>query len=84
MADQILWKFCDEPQIKCTVEKLDKKEPGWTNKIRIYYVLSGPLSIRVGNRFIRLETDQLILINPYDYFAITEEGCTAAVFDLDM
>ncbi len=81
IKDNISWEFCNSPEMHCFIAPAVSCKSTWVNSLRIYYVLNDTLSIRVGNRYCILETDQLILINPYEMFSITKDGGNLAVFD---
>lgn len=84
MAGDYLWQFEDIGYILCTVEPVQKQEQRWMACVRIYFVLSGRMQLRVGAKSFPLRADDIILINKGELFAVTEGDGFAATFDLDI
>ena len=79
-----VWDFGDKIPLKGAIEPAVKSERIWLHWLRIIYVLSGTLNIRVGTRTHLLDADGIIVINPYEVFSIQESGSVIFTFDLDL
>lgn len=79
-----IWDFGSDVPIKSTIETAVRCDQSWLPTLRILYVLSGSLTIRVGTKTYNLGADGLLTINPYELFSIPENGSTVAIFDLDL
>lgn len=83
MDKQTIWSFADEGYIRCTVQPMQQHDQQWLAAIRIYYVLSGYMNLRIGTHSYRLGPDDLIIVNKHELFAITDCDGLAAIYDLD-
>lgn len=52
--------------------------------LRLYFVLSGSIGIRIGSRSYHYTADEIALINAHEPFSITKSDAIAAVYDLDV
>jgi len=84
MAERMIWQYLDDPYFRCAIGNISRQERTGLPYLRIYFVLSGTLSLRIGQRNYIFSADEIAMINPFESFYITQDGGVAAAFDLDL
>ena len=84
MAEHIVWKYRDDAYIRCVVHSTEKQEQQNLHCLRLYFVLSGTLHIRIGLRSYQHSADEITIINAHEPFSITQGGAMVAAFDLEL
>ena len=84
MAEHMIWQYLDDPCFRCSIGNITRQERMSLPCLRIYYVLSGTLNLRVGQRSYSCADDEFAMINPFESFSIPQDGGVAAAFDLDI
>ena len=84
MAERTIWQYLDDPCFRCAIGNISRQERTSLPYLRIYFVLSGTLNLRIGQRSHSISTDEIAMINPFESFYITQDGGVAAAFDLDL
>ena len=84
MAAHIIWQYLDDPCFRCSIGSIARQESASLPFLRIYFVLSGNLSLRIGQRSYTYSADEIAIINPFERFSVTQDGGAAAAFDLDI
>lgn len=83
MATRIIWKHTDDAFMQCFIRNAEPMEQQSLHCIRLYFVLSGTLHIRIGSRSYRYGPDEITLINAHEVSRVSQSDAVAAVFDLD-
>ena len=84
MAEHVVWKYRDDAFIRCIVHNTQKQEQQNLHCLRVYFVLSGTLHIRIGLRNYEYGADEITMVNPHEPFSITQGGAVVAAFDLEL
>jgi len=84
MAERIVWKYRDDAYIRCAVHSTEKQALQNLHCLRLYFVLSGTLHIRIGLRSYQYSADEITIINAHEPFSITQGGAMVATFDLEL
>lgn len=84
MAERIVWKYKNDAYIRCVVHSTQKQLQQNLHCLRLYYVLSGTLHIRIGLRNYEYTADEITIVNAHEPFSIMQEGAVVASFDLEL
>lgn len=84
MANQVIWEYKDDAFMRCVIGNAQKQEQQSLHCLRLYYVLSGTFSIRIGLRNHEYGADEITMVNPHEPFSITQGGAVIAAFDLEL
>ena len=84
MAEHLIWKYRDDAYIRCSFHNAQKQEQQILHCLRVYYVLSGTLYIRIGLRNYEYGPDEITMVNAHEPFSVTQEGAVVAAFDLEL
>lgn len=76
--------FGESIPVQMRIETAIPKPVNWSSHVELYYVLDGLLEITVLKQKYVLEQDQLIIINPFESYAISNSGSRLAVFTIDL
>ncbi|MBQ9268709.1 MAG: helix-turn-helix domain-containing protein [Oscillospiraceae bacterium] len=84
MHPSVLWKFADEGYIRCSVERVGRQDQQRLAAVRVYFILSGQVTLRTISRIDTLAPDSLAIVNKGEFFSVPEGDALSAVFDLDI
>lgn len=84
MKDRIIWEFSGDAFLSCTIRNTQKSSQQNLHCLRIYFVLSGTLGVRIGLRSHQYNADEIAMINAHEPFSLTQGGAVVAIFDIDL
>lgn len=84
MQSPVIWQFADEGYIRCSVGRVERQEQQRLAAVRVYFILSGQMTLRTVTRVGTLAPDSLAIVNKGEFFSIPDSDALAAVFDLDI
>ena len=84
MQDHIIWEFSDDAYLRCIIRNTQKHNQQNLHCLRVYFVLSGTLSIRIGLRNHKYGPDEITMINAHEPFCVTQGGAVVAIFDIEL
>ncbi|MBE7016531.1 MAG: helix-turn-helix domain-containing protein [Ruminococcaceae bacterium] len=83
MSARVIWEHLDDAFMQCSIQSAESTAQQSLHCLRLYFVLSGTLSIRIGSRVHRYGADEIGLINAHEPFTVLESDAVAAIFELD-
>ena len=57
MGDHLIWQYLDDPCFRCVIGNVSRQERTSLPYLRIYFVLSGTLNLRIGQRSYSIAAD---------------------------
>jgi len=84
VAIRTIWEHTADTFMQCSIRSIQPQEQHSLHCLRLYFVLSGTLTIRIGTRSHQYGPDEITLINAHESFGIAPGDGVAAVFDLDL
>ena len=83
MTIRTIWEHTEDAFMQCSIRSIQAQEPQSLHCLRLYFILSGTMNIRIGTRSHKYGTDEITLVNAHESFSVTQSDAVAAVFDLD-
>lgn len=84
MTVRTIWQHTDDAFMQCSIRSIQPLEQQSLHCLRLYFVLSGTLNIRIGARSHQYGPDEITLVNPHEAFSVSHGDAVAAAFDLDL
>ena len=84
MTVRTIWTHTDDSFMQCAIRNVQSLERHNLHCLRLYFVLSGTLSIRIGSRSYQYGADEITLVNAHETFSVLPCDAVVAAFDLDL
>lgn len=80
----MIWTRTEDAFMQCSIRSIQAHDLQSLHCLRLYFILSGTLNLRVGSRSHKYGADEITLINAHESFLVAQSDAVAAVFDLDI